>query len=244
MASKALFAAFVFDEAPYAQGSGSLDHHVLDRDRSQSSFADHPGISSPVIWDDVEDLILEHREHEPVTVNYLIQRTATPRKHFVFTPQTCPSNHWNEGDDVCADCGTALNSATDPTSQDNPASVTARPFQAQQSPAAHDAVDNPNDTVDALIKAERFISGFEDNDTQEGIADILAGLRTAIRSDRRRPDLLETLMGLRAAAMGFRYNVYNREPRLSLSDEGVNTLSVALHNAERIIAGIEEWADD
>ncbi|WP_206077390.1 hypothetical protein, partial [Mesorhizobium sp. GR13] len=47
MASKALFAAFVFDEAPYAQGSGSLDHHVLDRDRSQSSFADHPGISSP-----------------------------------------------------------------------------------------------------------------------------------------------------------------------------------------------------
>jgi hypothetical protein len=128
--------------------------------------------------------------------------------------------------------------------QDKPASVTAIPFQTQPSPAGHDAFDNPNDTVDALLKAERFISGFEDDDTQEGIADILAGLRSAIGSERLRPALLEALMHLRAAAMGFRYDVCNRAPRLSLDETGMNMLSDALLNAERIIAEIEEWADD
>lgn len=28
---------------------------------------------------------------------------------FVYLPEVCPSNHWNRGDDICADCGTNLN---------------------------------------------------------------------------------------------------------------------------------------
>lgn len=27
---------------------------------------------------------------------------------FVHTPATCPTKHWNRGDDVCADCGEHL----------------------------------------------------------------------------------------------------------------------------------------
>jgi hypothetical protein len=26
-----------------------------------------------------------------------------------YTPDTCPSKHWNDGNDVCADCGASLN---------------------------------------------------------------------------------------------------------------------------------------
>lgn len=244
MASKALFAAFIFDEAACTQESGTVDHQVPHIDRAQSFFADHPGISNPVLWADVEDLIFDHHEYGPVTADYLIQRTATPTKHFVYIPQTCPSNHWNGGDDICADCGATLNTHTDQTSRSEPAADMAQPSQAQQSSASHDALDNPNDIIDALVKAERFISGFEDDDAQEGIADILASLRTAIRSERRHPDFLEALKDLRAAAMGFRYDVCNRAQGLSLDEAGVNMLSAALLNAERIIAEIEEWTDD
>jgi hypothetical protein len=58
--------------------------------------------------------------------------------------------------------------------------------------------DSANDTVDALMRAEEFISGFEDDETQEGIADILAGLRKAISVERAAPDMLAALKELRA----------------------------------------------
>ncbi|TIR24008.1 MAG: hypothetical protein E5X34_13210 [Mesorhizobium sp.] len=50
--------------------------------------------------------------------------------------------------------------------------------------------DHASDTVDALVQAEAFISGFEDDTGQEGIADMLAGLRAAIQRERAKPDLL------------------------------------------------------
>ncbi|MES0218007.1 hypothetical protein NKL07_21920 [Mesorhizobium sp. C280B] len=53
--------------------------------------------------------------------------------------------------------------------------------------------DHVNDTVDALVQAESFISGFEDDETQEGVSDILAGLRAAIPREQARPDLLAVL---------------------------------------------------
>jgi len=34
--------------------------------------------------------------------------TKTPRT-FAHQPGRCPSNHWNRGDDICADCGADLN---------------------------------------------------------------------------------------------------------------------------------------
>lgn len=100
--------------------------------------------------------------------------------------------------------------------------------------------DHPNDTTDALIAAERFVSGFEDDFTQEGIADLLAGLRAAIRRERLRPFLLDALKGLRAAAMGFRIGVYRCEPHLQVGDEAVNMLSAALLDADRAIAEAED----
>lgn len=50
-----------------------------------------------------------------------------------------------------------------------------------------------NNTIDALTRAESFISGFEDDETQEGVADILAGLRMALKREQAAPDLLEAL---------------------------------------------------
>jgi hypothetical protein len=99
--------------------------------------------------------------------------------------------------------------------------------------------DNPNDTVDALVMAERFVTGFEDDETQEGIADILAGLRAAIRRERLRPVLLDALKELRSAAIGFRDDAYRRAPRLKVGNEAVNMLGAFLLTAERIIAEAE-----
>jgi hypothetical protein len=99
--------------------------------------------------------------------------------------------------------------------------------------------NNPNDTVDALMMAERFVTGFEDDEAQEGIADILAGLRAAIRRERLRPVLLDALKELRSAAIGFRDDAYKRAPHLRVGNEAVNMLSAFLLNAERIIAEAE-----
>lgn len=99
--------------------------------------------------------------------------------------------------------------------------------------------DNPNDTVDALMMAERFVIGFEDDEVQDGIADILAGLRAAIRRERLRPVLLDALKELRSAAIGFRDDVYKRASHLRVGNEAVNMLSAFLLNAERIIAEAE-----
>lgn len=99
--------------------------------------------------------------------------------------------------------------------------------------------DNPNDTVDALMMAERFVTGVEDDETQEGVADILAGLRAAIRRERLRPVLLDALKELRSAAIGFRDDAYRREPHLKVGNEAVNLISAFLLNAERTIAEAE-----
>ena len=31
-----------------------------------------------------------------------------PARTFAHQPEACPSNHWNGGDDICADCGEDL----------------------------------------------------------------------------------------------------------------------------------------
>ncbi|TIS37522.1 MAG: hypothetical protein E5W95_18085 [Mesorhizobium sp.] len=56
-----------------------------------------------------------------------------------------------------------------------------------------DIPDHVNDTVDTLVQAESFISGFEDDEQQKDVGDILAGLRAAIPREQGRPDLLAVL---------------------------------------------------
>jgi len=33
---------------------------------------------------------------------------SEPAKTYLYTEATCPSKHWNPGDDICADCGAVL----------------------------------------------------------------------------------------------------------------------------------------
>lgn len=63
-------------------------------------------------------------------------------------------------------------------------------FSAIMAALNNQTPDHPNDTVDVLIQAESFISGFEGDEMQEGIVDLLAGLRTAIVREQAQPDLL------------------------------------------------------
>jgi len=104
--------------------------------------------------------------------------------------------------------------------------------------------DSPNDTLDALIAAERFIAGFEDDEMQGCVCDILAGLRAAIRRERLRPVMLDALRELRSAAMGFRIDAHTRAPHLQTGNYAVNMLNASLLSAERIIAEAEDQADD
>lgn len=53
--------------------------------------------------------------------------------------------------------------------------------------------DHACDTVDALTQAESFISGFEDDEEQQGVADVLAGLRAAIPREQAKPEILAAL---------------------------------------------------
>lgn len=37
-----------------------------------------------------------------------VRRILREGRRFAFTPETCPSKHWNDGTDHCADCGAFL----------------------------------------------------------------------------------------------------------------------------------------
>lgn len=99
-------------------------------------------------------------------------------------------------------------------------------------------------TANALVAAERFITGFEDDERQEGIADILAALRGAIRREQLQPDLLDILKELRSATIGFRDDAYRREAHLRIGNEAVNMLSASLLATERMIARAEGRSHD
>lgn len=94
--------------------------------------------------------------------------------------------------------------------------------------------DTPTDTVDALVQAEAFIEGFEDDATQEGIADILAGLRAAIQRERVRPDLL-------AEVKEFRRTVafYIDKEKSTGDDEGTRLKRIKLVMLDDLIASAE-----
>ena len=55
---------------------------------------------------------------------------------FQHTPETCPSKHWNDGSDICADCGLDLHDAGDdddgPTSRIEPRHRNSEPAERQE----------------------------------------------------------------------------------------------------------------
>ena len=90
--------------------------------------------------------------------------------------------------------------------------------------------DSANDTVDALVQAERFISGFEGDELQEGIADMLAGLRAAIKREQAAPDMLAALINL--VGNGFTDEELAR--RWSWSIDSIREARAAIAKAEGI----------
>ena len=102
MSRKAFFAAFVIDEDSYAPESGAVDHHFVAADLAQSNFGEQPGVSDIVVWNSADDLVADHQQRGPITVGYLADEQFGHSIRFPHTPETCPSNHWNHGDDICA----------------------------------------------------------------------------------------------------------------------------------------------
>lgn len=98
--------------------------------------------------------------------------------------------------------------------------------------------EQANDTVDALVQAEGFVSGFEDDELQEGIPELLAGLRSAIQRERCRPAILDALKELRSAALGYQHETY-----LKVSKERTNMLSATLLLADKVIKQAEGRAN-
>ncbi|MGX8014359.1 hypothetical protein ACVDG8_038120 (plasmid) [Mesorhizobium sp. ORM8.1] len=106
MARKAFFAAFIIDEEAYTPEPGPVDRHFVVADLAQSSFGEQSGVSNFIVWESVEHMIADHRQRGSVTVDYLVGDESDERADLVHTPDACPSNHWNRGDDICGDCGT------------------------------------------------------------------------------------------------------------------------------------------
>ncbi len=94
--------------------------------------------------------------------------------------------------------------------------------------------DQANDTVDALVQAEEFVAGFEEDGTQEGIAGILAGLRSAIRRERARPNLLDLLK--EAVTVWPQFDAPTELPRPGVSPEDTNAV-----NGGDLVEWFEPW---
>jgi hypothetical protein len=111
MSRKAFFAAFIIDEDTYTSAPGPADHHYVAGDLAQSSFGEQPGVSNIIVWSSAADLVADHRQRGPMTVGHLTGDQPASNPRFRHAPEACPSNHWNRGDDVCADCGADLGTA-------------------------------------------------------------------------------------------------------------------------------------
>lgn len=99
---------------------------------------------------------------------------------------------FSDGASECLVCGAADDEASAPNATGLAKHHGIVPPPSASMVKAFEA-DSPNDTVDALVQAEAFVAGFEGDATQEGVADILAGLRAAIQREQAAPDMLAAL---------------------------------------------------
>jgi len=83
MARKAFFAAFIIDEDSYTPEPGPVDEHFVAADLAQLNFGEQPGVSHIFVWNSAADLIADHRERGPITVDYLSGEQPAPA---VVTP--------------------------------------------------------------------------------------------------------------------------------------------------------------
>lgn len=86
------------------------------------------------------------------------QNTAS----FLHAPETCPSNHWNRGDDICADCGTDL-STTD-TGVATPRADIPSSFRDQLSSTMRDTLAFEYFEMRPCIERDRQVTSYRDED--------------------------------------------------------------------------------
>lgn len=86
-----------------------------------------------------------------------------------YTPETCPSKHWNRGDDVCADCGADLNSGA-VTQPDG--ATTRTTFRDHLSPIMRTGLAFEYYEVRPCVERDRQIASYADE--QDYAADLVA----------------------------------------------------------------------
>jgi hypothetical protein len=162
MARKAFFAAFVIDEEAYTPEPGPVDHHFVVADLAQSSFGEQSGVSNFIVWESAEDLIADHQREGPITVDYLLGDGSEESVAFPHRPDSCPSEHWNRGDDICADCGMDLNTseeaATGPPGAPHPS------FRDHLSPTMRDGLAFEYFEVRPCIERSGQVTSYRDED--------------------------------------------------------------------------------
>ncbi len=160
MARKAFFAAFVIDEEAYTPEPGPVDRHFVVADLAQSSFGEQSGVSNFLVWESVADMIADHRQRGPITADYLLADESDQHAAFAHTPDSCPSNHWNRGDDICSDCGTGLK-----MSKAAIPSLVSRPsFRDHLSPTMRDTLAFEYFEVRPCIDRDRQVTSYRDEE--------------------------------------------------------------------------------
>lgn len=172
MPKKAFFAAFVIDEENYTPEPGPVDWHFVVCDLAQSNFGEQPGVSHFIVWDSVEDLISDHRQRGPITVDYLEGKPSADRGPFAHTPTACPSGHHNRGDDICEDCGADLNPPALPAPSGGSGSPPSGAFRDHLSPVMRDALAFEYFEVRPCIERDRQVASYASED--EYAADLTA----------------------------------------------------------------------
>ncbi|MCO6392530.1 hypothetical protein GTW25_16010 [Aliihoeflea aestuarii] len=139
MAKKTFFAAFVIDEEAYTPEPGPVDRHFVVADLAQSSFGEQYGVSSFIVWESVEDLITDHRQQGPITVDYLL------------------------GEDICAD-SVAVNRNTSEKGVVTPLAAPGPSFRDHLSPAMRDTLAFEYFEVRPCIERDRQVTSYRDED--------------------------------------------------------------------------------
>lgn len=165
MVRKAFFAAFIIDEESYTPEPGPVDHHFVAADLSQSGFGEQPGVSHIVVWNSAADLIADHCQRGPISVDYLSDDQPAPNPRFVHTPETCTSNHSNYGHDIGADCGADLSATS--TVVAKPPAGDAPSFRDQLFPTMRDTLAFEYYEVRPCIERDRQVTSYRDEDEFE-----------------------------------------------------------------------------
>ena len=162
MAKKAFFAAFIVDEETYTPEPGPVDHHFVAADLAQSNFGEQPGVSNIIVWNSAADLIADHRQRGPLTVDYLSGDHPAPNRSVQRTLEACPSSRWNRTDDVCvanaANLSTRSNDVATPHFRDAPS------FRHQLSSIMRDALAFEYYEVRPCIESDSKVTSYRDKE--------------------------------------------------------------------------------